>query len=140
VRAATRLLQPDDGLTIIAAALKLRSLLDSGYDCSHLAHVVYKQAGFPYEYATAAQLYSGVREFRRVMHPQPGDLVVFPDRGKNGHVGIMVSPAQHLFFSGLDHGPSVSSYTSRYWRARGYPHFFRYSRKVALKTYTASSQ
>jgi NlpC/P60 family len=137
LRSAKHLLQPHDGLTIIAAALQLRTRLDSGYDCSHLAHVVYEHAGFHYEYATTAQLYAGVREFRRVMHPQAGDLVVFPQRGRNGHVGIIVNPAHHLFFSSLSHGPSVSSYTSRYWRARGYPHFFRYIRSVRSKSYTA---
>jgi cell wall-associated NlpC family hydrolase len=136
---SVRLLQPDDGLNIIAAALKLRPRLDSGYDCSHLVHAVYEQAGFPYEYATAAQLYAGVSEFRRVLHPQPGDLVVFADDGKHGHVGIMVNPARRLFFSGLSHGPGISSYASRYWRARGYPRFLRYVRRTPPpKTRTAS--
>ena len=127
-----RLLHRDEGLAIIAAVLKLRPHL-VGYDCSHLVHAVYKQAGFRYKYATTGQLYSGTDEFRRVTDPQPGDLVVFPDRGKNGHVGIMVNPAQGLFFSGLNHGPSVSSYLSPYWRARGYPHFLRYVRSVPSK-------
>jgi cell wall-associated NlpC family hydrolase len=126
-----RLLRRSEGLTIIAAALKLRPRL-VGYDCSHLVHVVYERAGFPYRYSTAGQLYFGIGEFRRVMHAQPGDLVVFRDKGKNGHVGIMVSPAQGLFFSGLNHGPGVSSYISPYWRARGYPHFFRYIRTAPL--------
>jgi len=124
--ASAHLLRRADGLTIIAAALKVRSRLDR-YDCSHMVHVVYREAGFPYNYATAAQLYSGVGEFRRVNYPQPGDLVTFPENGRNGHVGIMVNPAQHLFFSALTHsGPGVSSYASRYWRTRGHPHFFRY--------------
>jgi cell wall-associated NlpC family hydrolase len=135
--ANARLLRPDDGLTVLAAVLKLRAQLDSGYDCSHLVHTVYDQAGFPYKYATASQLYVGVSEFRRVWHPQPGDLVVF-DSGDLAHVGIMVNPAQRLFFSGLSHGPGVSSYASRYWRARGYPRFFRYMRKVSQPTRTAS--
>jgi hypothetical protein len=130
---STHLLQHADGLTIIAAALKLRSQLDT-YDCSHLVHVVYKRAGFPYRYATAAQLYAGVGEFRRVTNPQPGDLVTFPEKGKNGHVGIMVSPTQHLFFSALTHtGPGVSSYASPYWKARGAPHFFRYIRQFSSR-------
>lgn len=137
--ATVRLLPPDDGLTVLAAALKLRAQLDSGYDCSHLVHAVYHQAGFPYKYATASQLYAGVHEFRRVWHPQPGDLVVFHS-GTHAHVGIMVNPAQRQFFSGLTHGPGVSSYASRYWRARGYPRFFRYVRKVSRTTRAASLQ
>lgn len=137
--ATVRLLPPDDGLTVLAAALKLRAQLDSGYDCSHLVHAVYHQAGFPYKYATASQLYAGVNEFRRVWHPQPGDLVVFHS-GKHAHVGIMVNPAQRQFFSGLTHGPGVSSYESRYWRARGFPRFFRYIRKISRPTHAASLQ
>ena len=133
----SRLLQPDDGLTVLAAALKMRTQLNSGYDCSHLVHAVYEQADFPYKYATASQLYAGISEFRRVWHPQPGDLVVF-DSGKHAHVGIMVNPARQLFFSGLSHGPGVSSYVSRYWRSRGYPRFFRYVRKGPPPTRTAS--
>jgi hypothetical protein len=131
------LLKPDDGLAIIAAALKLRSRLDSGYDCSHLVNVVYRNAGFPYKYATLVQLYEGNSRFRRVLHPQPGDLVVFLERLRQGHVGIVVTPSKHLFFSGLNHGPGVSSFTSRYWRERGVPHFFRYVRKPPPKTHTA---
>jgi cell wall-associated NlpC family hydrolase len=137
--ANTRLLPPVDGLTVLAAALKLRAQLDSGYDCSHLVHTVYDQAGFPYKYATASELYAGISEFRRVWHPQPGDLVVFHS-GPHAHVGIMVNPARRLFFSGLSHGPGVSSYASRYWRARGYPRFFRYIRKLSRPTRTASLQ
>jgi len=133
---STALLQRDDGLEIIATALKREPHLE-GFDCSHLVHLVYKQAGFPYKYATAAQLYTGVEEFRRVTFPQPGDLVTFPEKGKKGHVGIMVSPARHLFFSALTHlGPSVSSYATPYWRARGSPHFFRYIRNVRWRKHT----
>jgi len=134
-----RLLREDDGLAIIAAALRIRSELNSEYDCSHLVHAVYQQAGFPYKYATAAQLYAGVGEFRRVFHPQAGDLVTFPQHGAHGHVGIMVDPHQRLFFSHLSHGPSVSSYGSPYWRHRGIPHFLRYVRKLPPGTRTASA-
>jgi len=138
-RTGVHLLQADNGLTVLAAALQLRSQLNSGYDCSHLVHAVYEQAGLPYKYATASQLYAGIGEFRRVFHPQPGDLVVF-DSGKHAHVGIMVNPAQRLFFSNLSHGPAVSSYLSRYWRARGYPRFFRYIQKISPPTRSASLQ
>jgi cell wall-associated NlpC family hydrolase len=136
---AARLLQPEDGLAIIAAALKIRSDLNSGYDCSHMVQAVYEQAGFSYKYATSGQLYAGVTEFRRVWHPQPGDLVTFPGQGGHGHVGIMVDPAQRLFFSHLSHGPSVSSYASPYWRRRGVPHFFRYVRKLPSRSHAVSS-
>src|SRR5262249_13699259 len=65
--------------------------------------------------------YSGVNEFHRVTKPQPGDLIVWP-----GHVGIVVSPTQHSFYSSLRSGLGVEPYDSPYWKQRGKPHFFRY--------------
>ena len=59
--------------------------------------------------------------FLRVKHPQPGDLVVWP-----GHVGIIVSPARHTFFSALSHGPGTAEYDARYWKRRGPARFYRY--------------
>src|SRR5258708_39716803 len=86
---APRILTADEGLAILGAALESRSHRDFRSDCSHLVHAIYARAGFPYSYQPSATLYTGDDEFRRVAHPQPGDLVVWP-----GHVGIAVNPAQ----------------------------------------------
>ncbi len=116
-----RSLTMGDGLAILGAALDSRHRKASRPDCSHFVHDLYQQAGFPYEYASSTELYVGVGEFRRVSNPQPGDLAVW-----RGHVGIVVSPQQHSFFSLLRSGPGVDSYDAPYWRQRGRPRFFRY--------------
>jgi len=96
-------------------------------DCSHLVHTLYQQAGHPYPYASSLDLYRGTGPFLRVRHPHPGDLVVW-----RGHVGIVVNPQEHSFFSTTSSGARTESYRSGYWRARGYPHFFRYLTKSPL--------
>ena len=118
---STLLLAPDDGLSVLSAALESRKRSPAKIDCSHLVHQIYERAGFPFEYASSRDLYSGTSEFRRVTRPQPGDLVVWP-----GHVGIVVSPAQHSFYSALRTGLGVEPYDSPYWKERGKPRFFRY--------------
>ena len=119
--AASHALTTDEGLAVLGAALESRARLDSKSDCSHLVHAIYERAGFPYEYASSSELYTGTDVFRRVASPQPGDLVVWP-----GHVGIAVNPAQHSFFSALRSGLGVDSYNSAYWKERGKPRFLRY--------------
>src|SRR5579859_5679323 len=99
-----KLVDPDQGLTIIAAALESRHI-DANADCSNLVHEIYGRAGFQYSYANSTQLYEGAKEFRKVLHPQPGDLVVW-----RGHVGIVISPVQHSFFSAMRSGPGVEYY------------------------------
>lgn len=118
-----RLLSLDDGLAVLGAALDFRRLSVSRSDCSHLVHEVYERAGFPYEYASSSELYAGANAFQRVISPQAGDLAVW-----QGHVGIVISPLQHSFFSLLRSGPGVDSYDAPYWKERGSPHFFRYVR------------
>jgi cell wall-associated NlpC family hydrolase len=120
-RPASRTLSPDDGLSVIASALDSRVRLHSESDCSHLVHAIYDRAGFPYSYVSSSDLYVGTSEFQRVTHAQPGDLVVWP-----GHVGIVVNPAQHAFFSTLRSGPGIDSYEAPYWRQRGQLRFYRY--------------
>lgn len=120
-RAAPAVLSPDDGLSVIAAALDARVKASRQPDCSHLVHAIYLQAGFPYPYASSSDLYAGSDDFQRVTQPQPGDLVVWP-----GHVGIVVNPAQRAFFSRLRHGPGVDAYDAQYWKQRGQARFFRY--------------
>jgi hypothetical protein len=120
-RAAHSGLSPDDGLSVIAAALDSQVQAARERDCSHLVHAIYLRAGFPYSYASSTDLYEGAEGFLRVTRPQPGDLVVWP-----GHVGIVVNPAQHLFFSRLRRGPGVEAYDAQYWKERGQAKFYRY--------------
>ena len=116
-----RLLNSDQGLAIIGAALEFRHHKAPRPDCSHFVNTIYERAGFPYAYANSTELYQGTDSFHRVSRPQPGDLIVWP-----GHVGIVVHPAQHSFFSALRSGLGVEDYESPYWRKRGHPRFFRY--------------
>jgi cell wall-associated NlpC family hydrolase len=118
---ASRTLTPDDGLSVIASALDSRVRLDAESDCSHLVHAIYDQAGFPYSYVSSSGLFVGTKEFQRVAHAQPGDLVVW-----RGHVGIVVNPAQHAFFSTLRSGPGIDTYDAPYWKQRGQLRFYRY--------------
>ena len=120
---AARLLDDDEGLQVIAAALGSHIRRASGDDCSQLVHEIYQRAGFPYNYANSWELYDdGASSFHRVWTPHPGDLVVW-----QGHVGIVVSPKEHLFFSKLtSSGQDIASYDAPYWQERGHARFFRY--------------
>jgi cell wall-associated NlpC family hydrolase len=118
---SARTLTADDGLAVIAAALGSRVELDHEPDCSHLVHAIYARAGFPYSYAPSSDLYFGTREFQRVNRPQAGDLVVW-----EGHAGIVVNPAGHVFFSALRSGLGTDAYDAPYWKSRGHLRFYRY--------------
>jgi cell wall-associated NlpC family hydrolase len=120
-RRPDRTLTPDDGLAVISAALDPKVRRHSGHDCSHLVHAIYERAGFPYTYASSDDLYDGVERFRRVTHPQPGDLIVW-----RGHAGIIVRPSRHVFFSFMSAGPGIDNYESPYWINRGQARFYRY--------------
>ena len=124
-----RTLTPDDGLAVIAAALDTRVRLDREPDCSHLVHAIYNRAGFPYSYAPSSDLYAGTRQFQRVSHPQPGDLVVW-----EGHAGIVVNPAGHVFFSALRSGLGTDAYDAPYWKGRGRLRFYRYIKNSSAST------
>ncbi len=119
--AAPVALSLDEGMSVIAAALDAHVRASHQRDCSHLVQAIYTRAGFPYEYASSSDLYAGTGNFLRVTRPQPGDLVVWP-----GHVGIVVNPAQHVFYSDLRHGPGVDDYDNDYWQKRGTARFYRY--------------
>jgi cell wall-associated NlpC family hydrolase len=125
-RNAGQTLSPDEGLSVIAAALDPKTRRYSRHDCSHLVHAIYKRAGFSYAYASSAYLYAGMEGFQRVTHPQPGDLVVW-----RGHVGIVIQPSRHVFFSYLRRGPGVDDYEAPYWTGRGRPRFYRYIKSDA---------
>jgi len=116
-----RTLSPDDGLSVIAAALDSRARLYSERDCSHLVHAIYERAGFLYPYASSSDLYVGIEGFRRIVRPQPGDLVVW-----RGHVGIVIRPSRHIFFSLMRTGPGIDDYEAPYWTSRGHARFYRY--------------
>ena len=129
---ATRPLNFSEGLAILGAALESRPRGKATSDCSHFAQAIYERAGFPYSYANSSDLYAGIDEFRQVASPQPGDLAVWP-----GHVGIVVNPVQHSFFSLLRSGRGVETYDSPYWKRRGRPRFFRYLQPNSVSALSA---
>jgi hypothetical protein len=114
-------LTQDDRLSLIVAALDARVRQSSTPDCSHLVHAIYERAGFSYTYAPSSDIYAGVEGFRRVKVPETGDLIVW-----QGHVGIVIQPSQHIFFSFMTAGPGIDDYQAPYWKGRGHPRFYRY--------------
>jgi hypothetical protein len=116
-------LSAPEGQGIVRAASRQEGAEAEGRteDCSHLVHDLYEQAGYPYPYASSMDLYNGPESFVRVSKPQPGDLIVW-----RGHVGIVVDPRAHSFFSSVSSGPQTEYYSSPYWRARGRARFYRY--------------
>ena len=114
----------DERLSLLAAALDTHVRRESERDCSHLVHTIYEAAGLPYSYAPSSDLYAGIEDFQRVKAPQPGDLVVW-----RGHVGIVIKPSEHVFFSYLSSGPGTDDYETPYWKHRGKPRFYRYVKK-----------
>ena len=123
---ASGLMSSDDRLLVISAALGRQGSRFKP-DCSHLVHEIYSRAGFPYRYSSSSDLYSGISEFQRVASPQVADLIVWP-----GHVGIIVSPTQHAFYSSLRSRVGVDFYDSSYWRGRGKPRFYRYVKRTLM--------
>ena len=116
-----RLLTAEEGRVIVAAVLNQdRPTLDA-QDCSHLVHQLYRSAGFEYPYASSFDIYAGNENFHRVRNPQPGDLVAWP-----GHVGIVLDPREHRFYSLVSTGLEAQNYEGSYWRSRGRPRFYRY--------------
>ena len=114
-------LSADERLAVVASALDAKTPRFAEHDCSHLVHAIYERAGFPYAYADSDDLHAGVEGFQRVSKPDSGDLVVW-----RGHVGIVIRPSRHVFFSFLNSGPGIDDYTDAYWKGRGTPRFYRY--------------
>jgi cell wall-associated NlpC family hydrolase len=48
------------------------------FDCSHSINKIYREAGYPYKYATSKG-FEGNPQWRRVERPQPGDVVQWPN-------------------------------------------------------------
>ena len=124
-RATSHPLTKKERKTLVAVALSDHVQREEDEsDCSHLVHAIYEQAGFPYKYAPSDDIYAGVAGFYRVKTPMAGDLVVW-----HGHVGIVIKPSKHSFFSSLSSGPGTDDYNSPYWKRRGPPRFYRYIKK-----------
>jgi hypothetical protein len=117
----SRLLTAEEGRAIVDAAQDQDQPTRGARDCSHLVHETYLSAGFEYPYASSYELYAGNQNFDRVRKPQPGDLIAWP-----GHVGIVLNPRQHSFYSLVSTGVEAQDYEGSYWRARGRPRFYRY--------------
>src|SRR6266853_5819691 len=116
-----RLLNVDEGQTVVNTALEQSAHARPKPDCSHLVHQIYELSGFPYPYVSSFDLYEGVDNFRRVSTPRPGDLVVWP-----GHVGIVMDGIEHSFYSSVRSGLRTEFYDGPYWRTLGRPRFYRY--------------
>jgi len=116
-----RLLNAKQGRSIVDAAKDQEQTERDPQDCSHLVHQAYLDAGFEYPYANSFELYRGNENFQRVRHPRAGDLIVWP-----GHVGIVLDPIEHSFYSLVRTGLEAQDYLGTYWKARGRPRFYRY--------------
>ncbi len=116
-----RLLSREEGRAVVEAARDQDQATRGARDCSHLVHQTYRDAGFEYQYASSFDLYAGNENFQRVKNPQPGDLIVWP-----GHVGIVVDPRSHSFYSLVSTGLEAQNYDGPYWRSRGRPRVYRY--------------
>src|SRR5258707_1277527 len=116
-----RLLNWKEGRSIVDAAKDQDQTGRDPQDCSHLVHQAYLEAGFEYPYANSFELYAGNENFQRVRHPRAGDLIVWP-----GHVGIVLDPIDHSFYSQVRTGLEAQDYLGTYWKARGRPRFYRY--------------
>jgi hypothetical protein len=125
----------NEGVQVIETAWRNLSRFDSQIDCSHLVHEIYEQAGLRYRYSTSNELYRGIEEFERVRVPQPADLIVWP-----GHVGMVVNPQEHSFYSALSTGLKMNSYDAPAWRSRGPAHFFRFVMQPGERVHFASDQ
>src|SRR2546421_5356066 len=118
---ASKLLTPKAGSELVLVALHYQAEDGIKPDCSHLVYEIYRQAGLNFRFASSRELYVGVDPFQRVHRPQAGDLIVW-----RGHVGIVVNPRKHSFYSSLRSGLMTDYYDTAYWNSRGTPRFYRY--------------
>jgi hypothetical protein len=118
---SSRLLNAQEGRSIADAAREQNQLASGTQDCSHFVHQIYVNAGFEYPYASSFDIYVGNENFQRVKIPQSGDLIVWPR-----HIGIVVDPVGHSFYSLVSTGLEAQDYEAPYWKSRGRPRFYRY--------------
>ena len=116
-----RLMTAAEGREIVNAALEQEQVRSGAQDCSHVVHEFYLDAGFEYPYASSFEIYTGNENFARVKMPRAGDLIAWP-----GHVGIVVNPVEHSFYSLVSTGLDTQYYDGPYWKSRGRPRFYRY--------------
>ena len=116
-----RLLTIEEGRSIVNVAWQQDRPAPGVRDCSHFVHQIYANAGFEYAYASSFEIYAGNENFEKVRNPHSGDLIAWP-----GHVGIVVDPMEHRFYSLVRTGLEAQDYRSAYWRSRGTPRFYRY--------------
>jgi hypothetical protein len=116
-----RLLSREEGRSIVHMAWQVELPADGMRDCSHVVHQIYADAGFEYPYASSLDIYTGNENFVRVKTAHAGDVIAWP-----GHVGIVVDPLQHSFYSLVRTGLETQDYESQYWKSRGRPRFYRY--------------
>lgn len=117
----SRAVSREEGTAIAQLTLQHWPQVRDKPDCSHLVHDIYAEAGLDYDYAASNEIFEGVDSFQRVESPQPGDLVAW-----RGHVGIVIDPEDHSFYSSVITGFSVSQFDSSYWIGRGPRRFYRY--------------
>src|SRR5260370_6640571 len=117
----SRLLTAEEGRAIVNTAWGWEPSGEGTQDCSHLVHQVYLVAGYEYPYASSFDIYAGNENFGRVKTPQAGDMVAW-----RGHVGIVIDPLQHSFYSLVNTGFEAQDYAGPYWRSRGRPRFYRF--------------
>jgi hypothetical protein len=118
---SARLLSIAEGRSIVDVAWQQDAPEAGMRDCSHAVHQIYAAAGYEYPYASSFEIYAGNENFERVKNPHAGDLIAWP-----GHVGIVVDPLQHSFYSLVRSGMESQDYQSAYWKSRGRPRFYRY--------------
>ena len=131
---AARLVNAEQGRQIAEAALEQDEPVRGAQDCSHLVQQIYSAAGYEYAYVSSFDLYAGNEKFRRVRHAQAGDLITWP-----GHVGIVIDPRQHTFYSLVRSGLKTEDYLGPYWRSRGKARFYRYVVDRGSEVETASA-
>jgi hypothetical protein len=122
-----RLLSAQEGRAIVNVAWQQEQAESDAADCSHLVHAIYASAGFEYPYASSFEIYAGNENFARVKAPHPGDVIAW-----RGHVGIVVDPLRHSFYSLVRTGMEAQNYDSAYWKSRGRPRFYRYKMEKAV--------
>ncbi len=129
-----RLLTVEQGRSILDVAWQQDAPEDRMRDCSHAVHLIYAAAGYDYPYASSFEIYAGNENFERVKNPHAGDLIAWP-----GHLGIVVDPLQHSFYSLVRTGLESQDYESAYWRSRGRPRFYRYKLESRGEVTTANT-